>query len=108
MNSYETRSPSLFERCFAAVFSGMAAGITYAIWVFYHSGSWGAEQIAEFKGIGIWVVLGGAVLGFLGGISLVTWLWGEIWETRTEALISMRTAIVLLCLVSIGYWLFVA
>ncbi|MDA7418005.1 hypothetical protein PGB34_16700 [Xenophilus arseniciresistens] len=104
MSKFETDSPSLFERCFAAVFSGLAAGVTYALWLFFHSGQWGAEQLAAVKDIGKWIVLAGTVLGFFGGISLVARLWGHVWESQSEPRISMRTALVLLALVAVGYW----
>lgn len=103
MNQYQSGSPTLFERCFAAVFSGMAAGITYAVFMYFRWGQWGAEQMDAVKDMGKWAVLGGAVLGFLGGISWVTWLWGQVWETRNDNLISLRTALVLLCLGGIAY-----
>jgi hypothetical protein len=106
MSHFETSNPSLFERCFAAVFSGLAAGLTYAVWIYFRSGQWGPEQLADLMGIGKWVVLAGAVLGFFGGISLVTRLWGHLWETQNESLISLRTAIVLLGLAAVGYWVF--
>ncbi len=103
MNQYQSGSPTLFERCFAAVFSGMAAGITYAVFMYFRWGQWSAEQMDAVKDMGKWAVLGGAVLGFLGGISMVTWLWGQVWETRNDNLISLRTALVLLCLGGIAY-----
>jgi hypothetical protein len=106
MNKFESDSPSLFERCFAAIFSGLAAGITYAVWLFFHSGRWGVEQLAALKDIGKWAMLAGALLGFFGGISLVASLWGQVWETQNHSLISLRTAAVLLCLVAIGYGVF--
>ena len=106
MRNYGTDNPSLFERCFAAVFSGMAAGATYATWLFFHTGTWGAEQVEAFTGIGKWVVLAGAVVGFLSGISLVAWLWGEIWDTTSQPLFSLRIAVVLLVLVAIAYGIF--
>ena len=103
MSKFETDSPSLLERCFAAVFSGLAAGITYAVVLFFEAGAWNADQLSALKDMGKWVVLAGAALGFFGGISLVSWLWGHVWGTRSEALISMQTAIVLLVLAGIGY-----
>jgi hypothetical protein len=54
--------------------------------------------------MGKWAVLAGAVLGFFGGITLVTSLWGRLWETRNGPLITMETALVLVVLGSIGYW----
>jgi hypothetical protein len=57
MSNFETSNPSLFERCFAAVFSGLAAGLTYAVWIYFRSGQWGPEQLADLMGIGKWVVL---------------------------------------------------
>jgi hypothetical protein len=106
MRNLETDNPSLFERCFAAAFSGMAAGATYATWLFFHTGTWGPEQVEAFKDIGKWVTLAGAVVGFLGGISLVAWLWGEIWDTSSQPLFSLRTAVVLLILAAIAYGIF--
>ncbi len=106
MNQYQSRSPTLFERCFAAVFSGMAAGITYAVVMFFRWGKWGTEQMDAVKDMGKWAVLGGAVLVFLGGISLVTWLRGQVWEARNDSLISLRTALFLLCLSGIACGLF--
>jgi len=104
MRNAESDTPSLFERCFAAMFSGMAAGITYAVWAFFRAGHWGVEEIAGAKDMGKWAVLAGAVLGFFGGITLVTSLWGRLWETRNGPLITMETALVLVVLGSIGYW----
>lgn len=106
MRNFETDNPSLFERCFAAVFSGVAAGATYATWLFFHTGAWGAEQTEAFNDIGKWVALAGAVLGFLSGISLVAWLWGAIWELSSQPLFSLRTAVLLLVLVAIAYGIF--
>lgn len=106
MRDSETDRPSLFERCFAAVFSGLAAGATYATWLFFHSGTWNAEQISAFKEIGTWIVLAGALLGFLGGVTLVTSLWGQVWDTTNQPLISLHTAAVLLVLAAISYGLF--
>jgi len=106
MKNSTTSGPSLFERCFAAVFSGLAAGATYAGWLFFHAGHWGADQMASFKVMGKWAVLGGALLGFLGGISLAAIVWGEVWDTRDEPLISLRTALILLVLASIAYAVF--
>ena len=103
MRNFETDSPSLFERCFAAVFSGLAAGATYATWLIFNTGSWGVEQEAAFKEVGKWIVLAGAALGFLGGISLIAWLWSEVWNTSNQPLFSLRTAFFLLVLVSIAY-----
>lgn len=103
MSRFETDNPSLLERCFAAVFSGLAAGITYAVVLFFEADAWDADQLATLQETGIWVCLMGAVLGFFGGISLAAWLWGHVWGTRNEALISMQTAIVLLVLAGIGY-----
>jgi hypothetical protein len=54
MSNFETSNPSLFERCFAAVFSGLAAGLTYAVWIYFRSGQWGPEQLADLMGIGKW------------------------------------------------------
>lgn len=106
MKRFDTPGPSLFERCFAALFSGAAAGGTYAAWLFYRSGQWGAEQVASFKELGMWIALAGAVLGFLGGLSLAAAFWGDAWDTRDQPLISLRTAIVLLVLGSIAYGLY--
>lgn len=104
MRNPDADSPTLFERVFAALFSGMAAGITYAVWVFFHSDQLGSDQLAAARDMGIWVVLAGAVLGFVGGISLVTSLWGRLWETRSGPLITMETALLLVVLGSIAYW----
>lgn len=99
----ETHGHSLSDRCFAALFSGTAAGATYAVWMFYRSGRWGPEQIAAFKELGVWIVLAGAVLGFLGGLSLAASFWGEAWDTNHQPLISLRTAVTLLVLGAIAY-----
>ncbi|WP_157281267.1 hypothetical protein [Methyloversatilis universalis] len=106
MRNFETDNPSIFERCFAAAFSGVAAGATYATLLFFHTGTWGAEQVEAFKDIGKWIVLAGAVVGFLGGISLVVWIWGEIWDTSSQPLFSLRTAVALLALSAIAYGIF--
>jgi hypothetical protein len=100
---FETQGPSLFERCFAALFSGAAAGATYAGWMFYRSGRWGPEQIADFKDLGLWIVQAGAVLGFLGGISLAASFWGDAWDTRDQPFVSLRTAVILIMLGAIAY-----
>ncbi len=103
MSRYETDRPSLFERCFAAVFSGAAAGATYTVWLLYHGGQWGAAQMASLRSIGVWVVLAGAALGFVFGISLVTRLWGGLWETNDEPSLSWRTVLMLLVLGAVVY-----
>lgn len=74
--------------------------------MFYRSGRWGPDQIADFKQLGTWIMLAGAVLGFLGGISLVASFWGDAWDTRDQPLVSLKTAVVLLVLAGIGYGLF--
>ena len=102
----DPHSPSFLERCFAAAFSGVAAGATYATWLAFRAGTWSAEQIAAFKDIGKWVVLAGAVIGFVGGISWVAWLWGAIWDTSNQPLISLRAAVALLVIGAIAYGLF--
>lgn len=106
MRDFDNGKPSLFERCFAAAFSGLAAAASYATWLFFHTGTWGAEQATAFKGMGTWIVLAAAVLGFVGGISLVAWLWGEVWDTSSQPLFSLRTALVLLALTAMAYGLF--
>ena len=106
MRNFESDNPSLFERCFAAVFSGAAAGATYGTWLFFHTGTWSGEPVEAFKDIGKWVVLAGAAVGFLGGISLVAWLWGAIWDTSSQPLFSLRTAVVLLVLGAIAFGIF--
>ena len=73
--------PTLFERFFAALFSAIAAGVTYALWVFFHSGRWGAEQIQALQSMGKWVVLAGG----------------------NQPLLSLRTFFTLLVLASIAY-----
>lgn len=95
--------PTLFERCFAAFFSACAAGLTFAVWVYFHSGQVSAEQFVEFEQIGKWAVLAGAALGFLGGISAVTTVWSHLWETRSQPLISLRTALLLIAIAAIAY-----
>jgi len=106
MRNLDNDHPTLSERCFAAVFSGLAAGITYAVWLLLHGGRWGAEQVEALKEIGQWVVLAGAVVGFLGGISWVASLWGGIWDRSSQPIVSLRTAVVLLVLGSIAYGVF--
>lgn len=97
---------SLMARCFAAIFSGVAAGLTYCGWLIFHSRQWGPEQMASVKEFGVWVVLAGAALGFIGGISLTAWLWSQLWDTSNQPLISLRTALILIVLGSIAYGVF--
>ena len=104
MNLDGNERPTFGDRCFAALFSAIAAGITYAVWVFFHAGQWGPEQIQDFKELGKWIVLAGGILGFAGGLSLVGGLWATIWETRNQALISLPTALVLIVLFALVYW----
>jgi hypothetical protein len=106
MSKHDPVDTSLMARCFAAIFSGVAAGLTYCGWVIFHSRQWGPEQIASVKEFGIWVVLAGAALGFIGGISLTAWIWSELWDTNRQPLISMRTGVALLVLGSIIYGVF--
>ena len=103
MSNFDSGNPSFSERFIAAIFSGAAAGITYVVCVTFYAGRWDTAQWLAYKDIGQWVVLAGAILGFLGGISLVAWLWGVVWETHNDSLISPFTAVVLLVLVAIGY-----
>lgn len=103
VNHFAPEKTTLFERFFAALFSAIAAGVTYAFWVFFHSGRWGPEQMQALQSIGKWIVLAGAVLGFVGGISRVVQLWALLWDTTHQPLISLRTFLTLLVLASIGY-----
>jgi hypothetical protein len=103
VNHFDPEKPTLFERFFAALFSAIAAGVTYAVWVFFNSGRWGPEQMQALQGIGKWIVLAGGVLGFVGGISRVIQLWAHLWDTTHQPLISLRTFLTLLVLASIGY-----
>ena len=102
----DPEKPTLFERFFAAFFSAIAAGVTYAVWVFFNSGRWGTEQLQTLQDIGKWVVLAGGVLGFLGGISLVAQLWAHIWDTTNQPLMSLRTFFTVLVLASIAYGIY--
>lgn len=103
MSNFESDNPTLLERCFAAIFSGFAAGATYATWLFFHTGIWGSNQLTAFKETGKWVVLAGALFGFFGGISLVVRLWSTVWEPSQVPFFSLRTATILLVLASIAF-----
>lgn len=106
MNHNKDDKPTLSERFFAAIFSGFAAGVTYAVWVFFNAYRWGTEQIQALQSMGTWIVLAGGVLGFAGGISLVAQLWAHIWDTTNQPLLSLRTFVTLLVLASIAYGIY--
>lgn len=106
MSKLDPVDTSLMARCFAALFSGIAAGLTYCGWLFFHTWQWGPEQLVAFRQFGVWVVLAGAVLGFIGGISLTAWLWSHLWDTSNQPMMSLRTALILIVLGSIAYGVF--
>lgn len=55
MNHNKDDKPTLSERFFAAIFSGFAAGVTYAVWVFFNAYRWGIEQIQTLQSMGTYL-----------------------------------------------------